>query len=258
MSATAVSQQGSLGERFRCVPLGCVMSRSSCGARHVSATATAEGRAMRGTHLWSASCVKCPVGERHAQGELASAWADGKPLELVSAFVDARRLAAASAAPRPIHTPPPAKARAAITTESPMVSTHGNAISTMLTLDGVTDSIRGWSKRLGMTDTAIRMRMKRTTDVREILAPRKQAKPGEAKPRTRPSRSKAARKERVARAAPAASSPLPARAKVPAPAEPEPRVSIGTAVEILRRLGFDVEDMGAGRNGARLLIVAGG
>lgn len=51
---------------FRCIPLGCTLTREACGARHLRSRRPGE-RCV--TRLLAASCRECGIGEAHARGE---------------------------------------------------------------------------------------------------------------------------------------------------------------------------------------------
>lgn len=79
-------------EAFRCIPLGCVLTRSACGRRHLESRA---GGHRGKVTLIAAGCTDCPVGLLHSGGHVAEAWPGGAPLEL-----------RALTAPAPPSTPP--------------------------------------------------------------------------------------------------------------------------------------------------------
>jgi hypothetical protein len=56
-----------LPETFRCTPLACTLTRSSCAARHERANR--DGRAGQERLHGGAACVTCEVGAAHARGE---------------------------------------------------------------------------------------------------------------------------------------------------------------------------------------------
>lgn len=74
-------------EAFRCVRLGCSLTRSSCAARHRSVKRDAAGGTPAGQRsIANTACPECPVGLAHARGEQPDRWGpaeDHAPLELV-------------------------------------------------------------------------------------------------------------------------------------------------------------------------------
>lgn len=60
-----------LPETFRCLPLGCTLTRTSCGARHEAARAGPRPSAVPRATLVGAkgTCGVCEVGAAHARGE---------------------------------------------------------------------------------------------------------------------------------------------------------------------------------------------
>jgi hypothetical protein len=203
---------------FECVPLTCRLTVSSCVARRRAAGAE---RGPTSHHVTSPGCLTCEVGAAHAREELPATWPDGRPVV---------RLAIAPAIPT---TPAPK------TDEDDMTKTY--------THDGITDTVAGWAKRSGVTPAALRMRL-RTRSIGEAIAMGKNPPTGGA-----------ARKARLERSAPAPSPKRPAKPRS-VHRDPKPENVAGPpaldAVEVLRRLGWDAEQIAATPAG-RLVLVRG-
>lgn len=61
-----------LPETFRCISLGCTLTRSSCGARHLTATCSRRWQSATPRAVTIAAlraCSACEVGAAHARGE---------------------------------------------------------------------------------------------------------------------------------------------------------------------------------------------
>lgn len=220
-------------ELFRCKTLdGARLTRGGCAAKYSDAKANRDAVPGTETHGRTHRCRGCTVGEAHARGESAQAWADGSPVELAALGA----------------TPPTAPRRDA---PEPITTSEENEMGskvTMLTHDGITDSIDGWAKRLDLTPEALYMRMKKTDDVAKILAPRQAAKPGTSSSRSARASKTPAKPSKPARQRPpiARSAGGEARAeRVESPAEAvrAALTSLGP-VELLQRLGYAVEDLG--------------
>lgn len=242
-------------ETFACIPLGCRLTRSACAAR--STTARAPGRAGV-VSLSSSACVDCPVGAAHRKGETPAAWPDGTPLEVTA-------IASASSGP-----PPPPK-RKSFVYEPRRAASFGLPIATTarasserqedtmaetrtITVKGQTLTIKEWAEKLGCTDAAIRMRLKKGwTDEAAVTTPLGAASgKGSTRP---PSKPKASPKPAPKASAPKTSKAPPRPRAEPAALEPVAFLTLDP-VALLTRLGFDVHDGGTAPNGVRIVFIA--
>jgi hypothetical protein len=217
---------GSL-EMFACILLSCRVTVSACVKRRRAAREPGRGGELR---IVSPACLGCVVGEAHERGERPSAWADGRPVV---------RLPIAGARPS---------------------SEETGTMARQITHNGITDSLAGWGRRLGLTSNAIGSRLKSGMTVAEALSTPKLS-PTEAGHRRRTSEpaEKPAPKKSASPAKPA-----PAQAQRDAkPAKSIQRAPVSTAaaatsdrdpVDVLRMLGWDAENAGAVPAGQLVLV----
>lgn len=242
-------------ELFRCVPLGCRLTRAACAARSV--TARAPGRAGV-VSLASSACVDCEIGAAHRKGESPATWPDGASLEVTAiasassgpppapkrkSFVYEPRRAASFGLPIAATAPAPAPK------EDPMAETR------TITAKGQTLTLKEWAGKLGCTDAAIRMRLKKGwTEEAAVTTPLGAAS---GKGSTRPPSEKGAKPSPKPKAKPTPKAPPRARTPEPDPVLADMRAIVGTLdpADLLTRLGWVVGDMGTAPSGHRILVI---
>lgn len=118
-------------ETFRCIPLGCTLSRESCGARHQAARTGPRPSAVPRMSLIGAkgTCGTCEVGAAHARGE--------RP-DVTIASVVARATEAKAAKTEVVEMPR----------------------QKMITHEGVTKSLGQWARDAGLDTETLRRRLK--------------------------------------------------------------------------------------------------
>lgn len=218
MTATPAS----LEQRFACRTYSIRLTRKQCVQQRDRAVEGGKSPAGTQARMQHARCRSCPVGEAHARAlpaELATlTWPDGAPVELV---------------PEPVIAP-----------ARPPVEPKETAMPAPLeiTIGDVTDSIEGWARRSKLSPETIRYRLRNGVAGEALVAPARIGRP--PKGSTSPAKPKAAK---------------PASASKPKSPELVDEVrAIAQHVdpcELLRRLGFAVDDLGVAPNGVRLLAL---
>lgn len=214
-------------ETFRCRPLSCALTPSSCGSRHRVAVP-------------HSTCRSCPVGAQHAAGERPDRWPDGAPIVRLGTVA------------RPTPAPPePARKRHAWNLTKPRKTPIRETETTMpkpaepITYKGETLTAAEWAKRLGVAESTIYTR-------------HKAGKPLEPE-RAKPSSTKA--KSRTiglpAKAPPSKRAPKPTATSAPADAADALRGALRSLepAELLARLGYKVEHLGRGPRGQLLHLL---
>lgn len=186
---------------FRCLPLRCTLTRSSCAKRHLEVSPLAGSPGVQ--RPTAGECRGCVVGEAHARGERPETWPDGAaiterpalstpvPTEPSpslragrSVLIEMRaRTAAArvtSTLARPAIRPPPRPK------EKPVSPNRRNGAERRITLNGRTDNLTGWGEELGLTGAAIAHRLARGWTEEEALTIAKGYSPERLKRTGRP------------------------------------------------------------------------
>lgn len=228
-----------LPETFRCEPLSCSLTRAACARRH---------RTARGAKTWQSAtprvltvaamsaCRDCAVGAAHARGE--------RPDVTIASVV--------------------ARVNGTRSEEGVMPKV------TMIEHDGVTRPLSEWADQAGLGRETLRKRLSAGMSMADALTktPGRGGRPKVAEP----SKATQARREQRARAKDTLDAtveatrgkrgPLPrlldvARAKGVAVGGPARVVEMGSAVhaaEVLKRLGYEVEDAGIVPAGHLILV----
>lgn len=188
---------------FRCLPYASTMSRSACAARH--AKAHANDRAP----VDVSKCRDCPVGAAHRAG-----YVFGEPPPPPPPPHDPEPPPQPTTTPRPAIAPPPMLEPE----ETPMSAQKYE-------WNGESHTAAEWAVIAGVSENAIRLRIKNGLPL---------GAKGVQPKRTRP-----------------------AAAKPPPDIVDEARAIAqeSGAVRVLRALGWDVEDLGIGPNGKRLIAI---
>jgi hypothetical protein len=245
---TAALEQSAAVERFVCELYRARLTRGACADRHLAArtpwSTKSQSAALRESH-----CRECAIGAAHTRGEVPSSWPGGSPIEIAPALGT-------------VPPPRPAPVRA-LTILPPAAETRSDddmAGTIEISHDGITDSLEGWGRRIGLTGAAIGQRMRRDPKGGPAawLAPKGGTPPkrGSGPSSTKGSKSPAPRTKRTsAVAAKVARDTESAAASAAAPPHAAPVAgSSGRAVELLARLGWSVEDLGL-TPGGRLFLV---
>jgi hypothetical protein len=174
-------------EAFVCRPLSISLTRSSCAARH--RTVQVKG-STGGPKLLSTVCVDCPVGAAHLASQRPSTWPDGAPIELrtLTAVGDPASMPAAPARPRRGWQPPTKLSQTKTEKEKTTMPMRG----TTHTWKGETKTIKEWAAEVGITDSGVRLRLKKGLNPdgspREESAAEAKPKRKGGKPRRAPER----------------------------------------------------------------------
>lgn len=146
-----------MSEHFRCLPYSATMSRSSCGKRYREASCGARPGIIRPV---ATSCATCSVGK--AAGREATAWPDGRALELVQL----RSKGAPEAMPVAKRVQPrvPAAEREVVRRTKPSKMVRGP--------NGERRTVAEWAGLLGVSPKVIHSRLSQGWDeARAVSAP---------------------------------------------------------------------------------------
>lgn len=229
-------------ELFRCLPLSCSLTRSSCAQRHEAARGSGVRRPGE-RRPDATACRDCPVGLAHASGLRPTEWPDGTPI------------APASTAPAPT---------AATTTETE-TETEGNTMAKAktYTLDGTTRTIDEWAKVAGISGTALRLRLSKARGEDAIRAALTSGRSDSATKRAERERVAAVhetkRRTKPPRATRIQADGSPMEPKLEAAADAlkgaRPTESASTISTVVEAMGLTVVHAGLAPNGRRLVMV---
>lgn len=251
------------GTMFRCEPYQATLTRAACARRHQLANGRgAEVDATSRLQLAISKCQGCDVGAEHARGgsttpDVAMPTPAIAAEDLVRPKRRSRReeslerdqFRSSAAGPRPAETPaspaaggetdgmvPPAPATTTARTSAREARTMANP-GKQYEHNGQSKSLKEWAKSIGITDGGLRLRLKKMSFADALALG--DGSGGAPKPaaRGKPTKAPASRglQEEVRNAAAAI-----------APAE------------LLRSLGWTVDQLGHGPNGGELLVVRSG
>lgn len=158
----------SLPVLFWCMPLSARLTRRSCGAQHLSANAPHK----RGDYAkLNPPCRDCAIGKVHASGGEPTQWPNGAPITVVGSLDVPPPTA--TKPPSPVPSQPsrpirPAELPINIAAKEPVMPESTNAKK--YSRAGRSLSLREWARVLGVTDSALRIRIKKGWPIERVLS----------------------------------------------------------------------------------------
>lgn len=237
-------------EVFACVPLGARLTRASCARKYSAAESVRRQPPDSSARLRAGRCIGCSVGEQHEAGEAATRWADGSPVVVA----ELGAVLAISEKHSPSGIVPPVLPGSRLGEEKKDMARKYSWGGRELTWEQ-------WARepevaKLGLSRQTLRARHVNKWTIAEALTTPKGEKPArllERRAATAPQPPKAAKPRAQSAGGEAARRSSSSKDAAPATAVREVLAAFDP-LDLLRRVGFDVEDLGRAPAG-RLFVV---